>query len=185
MKFFLLGILTTLLLIALGTFVYLHFGFLRFNADEQPSALESKLAMSAVDAFLERRAPAANSAPQSSDADLLEGMKLYTANCAVCHGDPGQPERVMGKSFYPPVPQFMNDPADMPARHNFYIIKHGIRWTGMPAWGSSLNDAQIWTLTAFLAQMDKLPPAVDQEWKKGASTTTKDESSGTMKPMTR
>jgi mono/diheme cytochrome c family protein len=54
----------------------------------------------------------------------------------------------------------------MPAGEGFCITKHGIRLTGMPAWGSLLSDDQIWKLTAFLAHMDSLPPSVEQEWKK-------------------
>jgi mono/diheme cytochrome c family protein len=61
----------------------------------------------------------------------------------------------------------MEDAPDMSENENFYIIKHGIRFTGMPGWGNVFRDDQTWKLTAFLAQMGKLPPSVDQEWKKG------------------
>jgi thiosulfate dehydrogenase len=54
---------------------------------------------------------------------------------------------------------------DMPDNENFYITKHGVRMTGMPAWGKILNDDQLWQVTTFLSHMDKLPPATDQEWK--------------------
>ena len=183
MKFFLLGVLAAVGCMAAGGAVFLYFGLLNFSADQQPSEFERGLAMSAVDASVARRSPPERSTPQSSEADLLEGMKLYKTNCSVCHGDPGTPERVLGKSFNPPVPQFMTEAADMPANQNFYIIKHGLRWTGMPAWGKTLKDGEIWKLTAFLAQMDKLPPAVDQEWKKGAGAPGKEAGSGEMKTM--
>ena len=180
MKFF-LGVITALVVIALGAAFYLHFGFLSFNADEQPSATETKMAMAAVDASIERHAADAKNPVQPTDANLLEAMKLYKTNCALCHGDPGAPETVLGKSFYPPVPQFMKEPADMPGNQNFYIIKHGIAWTGMPAWGRTLNDDQIWKLTAFLAQMDKLPPAVDQQWKMSATAGSTEKGGDGMK----
>ncbi|MHB8652443.1 MAG: c-type cytochrome [Terriglobia bacterium] len=182
MKFF-LGVITTVVVIGLGVVIYPRFGFLSFNADEQPSATESKLAMDAMDASIKRRAPALRNPVEPTEANLLEAMKLFKTNCALCHGDPGAPERVMGKSFYPPAPQFLKDPPDMPPNHNFYLIKHGIAWTGMPAWGRTLSDDQIWKLTTFLAQMDKLPPAVDQEWKMGATAEvgTTGKGSGDMK----
>jgi thiosulfate dehydrogenase len=44
------------------------------------------------------------------------------------------------------------------------MIKHGIRWTGMPSWKGSLTDQQIWTLALFLKYMDKLPPAAERVW---------------------
>jgi mono/diheme cytochrome c family protein len=52
----------------------------------------------------------------------------------------------------------MEDAPDMPENENFYvIIKHGIRFTGMPGWGKNFSDDQIWKLTSFLSQIGKLP----------------------------
>jgi hypothetical protein len=48
---------------------------------------------------------------------------------------------------------------DDPEGWTFWKIKHGIRWTGMPAWKDELSDQQIWTLALFLKHMDKLPTA--------------------------
>ena len=58
---------------------------------------------------------------------------------------------------------------DMPDNQNFYITKHGVRLTGMPAWGKLYDDDKLWKVTTFLSHMDKLPPAVDQEWKNPAA----------------
>jgi hypothetical protein len=54
---------------------------------------------------------------------------------------------------------------DDPEGTSFWKIKHGIRLTGMPSFGYSLSDRQIWTLALFLKHMDKLPPAVQQTWR--------------------
>jgi len=71
----------------------------------------------------------------------------------------------MGKAEYPPAPQFVHDPADMPENQNFYIIAHGVRLTAMPGWEGVLNQDQTWKVTTFLSHMDKLPSAVEKEWK--------------------
>ncbi len=63
----------------------------------------------------------------------------------------------------------------MPENQNFYVIQHGIRLSGMPAWKSSLKELEIWQVTTFLSQMDKLPPQVAEQWKalaSGAHTST-------------
>ena len=52
----------------------------------------------------------------------------------------------------------------MPENQNFYIIRHGIRWSGMPAWKNVLSDNDTWKLTALLSHLNKLPSAVQQEW---------------------
>lgn len=167
---FIAGFIVAFVLIAAGLYVFLEFGFMSFRADQSPSAFETKYAMKAVDASTRRNAPLVTPLPSATDASLLDSMKLYKEQCASCHGDPVTPQRVLGESFYPPAPQFMADAPDMPSNQNFYIIKHGIRFTGMPAWGKLLSDDQIWQLTAFLSQMKKLPPSVDRQWKQAENT---------------
>ena len=56
----------------------------------------------------------------------------------------------------------------MPENQNFYIIQHGIRLSGMPAWKPVLNEQQMWQVTTFLSHMDKLPPQVSDAWKTAA-----------------
>ena len=54
----------------------------------------------------------------------------------------------------------------MPENENYYIIQHGVRWTGMPAWKATLTDVQIWQLVTLLSHFDKLTPEIKQEFKK-------------------
>lgn len=166
MKRFLLGVLVTLIVLGLGAYVYLKMGFLNTRADAGPSGLETRLAMSFLDASVGRNAPDRRSPVEASEANLSGGMKLYRTNCSRCHGAPEHPEKKFGHPFYPPAPNFLDEAPDMPENQNFYIIKHGIRWTGMPAWGSALSDSEIWEITTFLSHMNKLPPAVQEEWNK-------------------
>jgi len=46
------------------------------------------------------------------------------------------------------------------------VIRNGVRYTGMPAWDKTLSETDLWKLTAFLTRIDKLPPAVQDYWKK-------------------
>ena len=146
LKFLPIGILITVGLIVVAGYVYLQFGFLSFRADQIPSAFEMRHAMAVLDASTERHAPDMKNPILPTDANLLEGMKRYEANCAGCHGDPRDLEPALGRSFYPRAPQFVKTLTDMPANQDFYIIKHGVRWTGMPAWGNRFSDDQIWGL---------------------------------------
>lgn len=166
MKLFLLGVVATLLVVVLGAFLYLRMGYLDMRADAAPSRFESQWAMRFLDASVDRRAPDQTSPIEASDANLIEGIKLYKTHCAMCHGAPGHPEKSFGHPFNPPAPQFMEEAPDMSEGENDYIIQHGVRWTGMPAWGATLSDKQIWTLTTFLSHMEKLPPDAEQEWQK-------------------
>jgi mono/diheme cytochrome c family protein len=66
----------------------------------------------------------------------------------------------------------MEDAPDMPEKQNLYIVQHGIRLSGMPAWKQALSDQQIWEVTTFLSHMDKLSPEVSEQWQAEASETS-------------
>jgi mono/diheme cytochrome c family protein len=153
----------TLFVLAAGGYFLLKSGRVSFNADQAPSATERHLAMSAVDASTERNAPEQKNPVPTDEADLIAGAQLYLNHCAGCHGLPSNPESPFGRSFNPPVPAFFKEAPDMPENQNFYIIQHGIRWSGMPAWSKTLNDGQIWQLVTFLSNVQKLPPSVLKE----------------------
>ena len=164
MKPFLFGIILTVIALAVGGYFLLKKGYVDFKADSEPSAFEDKLAMSAVDASTERNAPELKNPLAADEANLVAGAKLYVDHCAGCHGLPANPDSQFGRSFNPPVPAFFKDAPDMPEYQNFYIIQHGVRWTGMPAWKGTLSDAQAWQLVTFLSNVEKLPPAALKEF---------------------
>lgn len=162
---FLLGFIIGVAVIALSEFSYLRFGFLDPRADIPVSGLEERIAMPSLDASINRRAPKIKNPVDSSNMNLLAGMKVYQTNCAGCHGDVSHPHGPLADVFYPRAPQFVEDSPDMPESQNFYIVQHGIRLSGMPAWRQSLSDQQTWQVTTFLRHMDKLPSEVSEQWK--------------------
>jgi mono/diheme cytochrome c family protein len=169
MRKFWLGFITAVVVVVLAEFCYVRFGFINPGADIPVNALESKIAMPALDAAVERRAAEAKNPLDASDANLLHGMKIYQANCASCHGDAHQTHGILANALYPRPPQFLEDAPDMPENQNFYIIQHGIRFSGMPAWKQSLSEQEMWQVTTFLSHMNKLPPQISEKWKADAS----------------
>uniref|UniRef100_E6PXW9 Cytochrome c domain-containing protein n=1 Tax=mine drainage metagenome TaxID=410659 RepID=E6PXW9_9ZZZZ len=172
MRKFILGFALGIIVVLLGMFVYVRFGFADPRADIPVGALETELAMPALDAAVDRRAPEVQNPIQPTEDNLLSGMKIYQANCASCHGDIQHPEGVLANALYPRSPQFIKDAPDMPENQNFYIVQHGIRLSGMPAWKDALSANQIWQVTTFLSHLDKLPPSVSEEWKNAAGATS-------------
>ena len=166
MRNFILGVVITLLVLILGGLGYAVLGYMPTNADATPPHLEMRIATSALDASMDRHAPRLNSPLPPTDDNLIDGMKLYTMNCALCHGTLDNKRSPLEKAFYPPVPQIILDPLDDPEWHIFYAVRTGVRYTGMPAWNKALTDEQIWKVTAFLSHVEKLPPAVQDYWKK-------------------
>src|SRR5271170_1128538 len=159
MKGFLVGIIATLVGLLLIGLAILKTGRVNFDADKPPSDAETHFAMSAVDASTDRRASALKNPLPASEETLVSGADLYMNHCAGCHGLPSNANSAFANSFNPPVPVFFKDAPDMSENQNFYIIQHGIRWSGMPAWNKTLSDTQIWQIVAFLSNVEKLPPA--------------------------
>lgn len=171
---FLLGFAVAIVVLLTAGFCYVRFGLVNPRADLPVSWLESKVAMPSLDAAVARRAPAVHNPLQPTEDTLIAGMKTYQQNCAGCHSDARHPHTAFGDAFYPRAPQFAEDAPDMPEDQNFYIIQHGIRLSGMPAWKQALTDQEIWQVTTFLSHMDKLPPQVAAAWKSAAGADASD-----------
>jgi mono/diheme cytochrome c family protein len=168
MRNFILGIVIAILVLLIGGLGLALLGFLPTRANSVPPEMERHIAMSALDNSVERHAPRVNNPVPPTDENLIEGLKIYTMNCALCHGGVDRQPSTFEKSFYPPPPNLILHPPDDPEWHVFYLIHNGVRYTGMPAWDKTLSEPDIWKLTAFLTRVDKLPPAVQDYWKKSS-----------------
>lgn len=159
MKGFIWGVIVTIVLAVLVALLIGLTGRISMRADILPSSLEKNFAMRMMDANVERNAPKKASPVQPTEQNLVAGATIYVKRCAVCHGDPSQPKSPLAETLYPPPPQFITDAPDMEENENYYIVVHGVRWTGMPGWKNVLNDEEIWRVVTFLSHMNNLPPA--------------------------
>ena len=165
------GILVTLIVLALGGWLYLKLGYADLRANLEPSWLESELAVTAIAGSAARHAPQQQNPIPPTEATLLDGARLYRDKCADCHGRPDNPVSDYGGSFNPRAPQFMKSRPRLPENQNFYIIKYGVRWSAMPAWGNIMADSEVWQVVTFLSRLENLPPSVEQELHRPAGST--------------
>jgi mono/diheme cytochrome c family protein len=165
MRGFVLGVIVTLLVLIAGGLAYALLGLMPTRADATPPSIEQHVAMSALDASMDRHAPHTNNPVTATDDNLIEGMKIYTMHCALCHGTLDYKASPLEHSFYPAPPQLVLDPPDDPEWHIYYAVRTGVRYTGMPAWNKALSDQDIWKVTGFLSRLEKLPPSVQEYWK--------------------
>jgi mono/diheme cytochrome c family protein len=165
MRNFIFGIVSTFLLLGFAGLAFAIFGLMPTNADSNPPSIERRIATNALDASLSRRAERLDNPLPASDNNLIDGMKIYTMNCSVCHGTLDNQPSPLEHSFYPPVPQLVLDPIDDPEWHTFSVVRNGIRYTGMPSWNHTLSEQDMWKVTDFLTRVGKLPPAVQDYWK--------------------
>jgi thiosulfate dehydrogenase len=161
----LLGILFTVLAASIAGYAIVRAGILPANADERPPRFEEWAAKTSLHATLRRSAPRISDPLPATNDNLIAGVKLYAQNCAVCHGDSSAKATKVAKGLYQDPPQLAKHGVeDDPDGVTFWKLSHGIRWTGMPAFGRTLNERQLWQLTLFLKTMDHLPPAAQKAW---------------------
>lgn len=161
------GVVLTLVVALLVAYLLVRSGLIPANADAKPGKLETWMARTSLNATLSRKAPTNPNPVALTEQHLLDGVHLFAENCAVCHGSAKGDASAspIAKGLYPKPPQLATHGVeDDPEGVSFWRIKHGIRLTGMPSFGYSLSDDQIWTLALFVKHMDKLPPAVQQAW---------------------
>ena len=166
MKTFLLGLLLGVLLIPVVVFGYLYFGYAPVATAAPPFPLERKLVSMALKARLAKEAPRDVPIP-ASEENLMQAAKLYHEHCDGCHGLASGGKTAIMQGMYPHPPQLLQGKGvtDDPPGDTFWKVKNGIRLTGMPAFGPSLTDTQIWQVSLLLAHANQLPRPVSDALK--------------------
>jgi cytochrome c553 len=99
-------------------------------------------------------------APQTYSNDLSTlGAAHFHSGCASCHGAPGVPISPIAQSMLPSPPDLSTVVQDWRDRELFWIIKNGIKYTGMPAWVAAQRDDEVWAVVAFLKRLPTLDAA--------------------------
>lgn len=94
-----------------------------------------------------------------TDTRIHNGAKLYSQMCVQCHLAPGVDATALHKGLKPMPPNFAASPPNFTSKQMFWIVKHGYKMTGMPAWGLTHSDEQIWDIVAFLPKLANMSAA--------------------------
>jgi mono/diheme cytochrome c family protein len=137
------------------------------EATRAPGSVELTLMRALLDRAVEREAPRVGNPYPPTPENLRAGMQLFRRGCAGCHGDGAQPSAWGSTSFSPRVPQFATQPPHRPEWQLYWIVKNGIRNTGMAAWQPLMTEEQIWKVAAFVGHIEALPEDVAAEWRQG------------------
>lgn len=150
MRQFLAGAVAAPLTAAWLALIVIGVGGAPVGADRAPSALETRLLGMALRASVARNVAGESATPPASSDDLAAGAEIYREMCARCHGDATHDGSTLGASFYPPAPRLVGRASVYDERELSWIIKHGVRNTGMPAWGALLSDDDIRQVAAVV-----------------------------------
>ena len=159
MKRFALGFVAALIVLPVVSLAYFSLGWSQIRADAKPSDLETAVLHAAVRASIQRSAAGVPGPPAANDDDIVAGGKLYVLGCQGCHGDLGGPYQE-DNDLYPAPPQLPHRGTQYSEPELYWIVKHGVRMTGMSAYGPFYSEKELWSLAAFLRRIDNLPPGM-------------------------
>jgi len=173
MKNFIGGIAAAVAAGLIGAYAFVAWGLVPANADARPPAIERWAAHKSLKATIAREAPKTPNPAPLDDANLIAGIKLYAANCAVCHGAADGAASNVAVGLYQHAPQLAKHGVeDDEDGETYWKVYHGIRMTGMPSYAKTLSETQLWQVTLFLKHMDALTPAAAKAWKAVPSQKT-------------
>jgi mono/diheme cytochrome c family protein len=134
-----------------GTFAFIHSGVYNVTATAPHTRLVA-WALHQTYRYSMKRDAADIKVPADLEtaANIQAGVQLYARNCAMCHGAPGLTPSPLRQGIYPSAPFLLAATRKNAPNESFWVIKNGVKMTGMAAFGKSMTDQQIWDLAAFL-----------------------------------
>ncbi|MGH9757451.1 MAG: c-type cytochrome [Candidatus Acidiferrales bacterium] len=149
----LIGIVIVLCLVAAGAAIVLS--QFSISAIPNPGRFETRMATASLHAIVARRAlrevPAE---PPATATSVAAGGMNFGGECANCHGTEGDKPTDVGLGMYPRAPSLVSQEVQGWSNAElFYIIRNGVRYTGMPGFGKTMADDQIWTLVHYVRSL--------------------------------
>jgi mono/diheme cytochrome c family protein len=126
-----------------------------FSARDKPNRVEAFLARNARKLATPPDAKTIQNPLSPTPLAVAEARDHFADHCAVCHANTGSGDTMINAGLYPPAPDMRKeDTQQLSDGELFYIIKNGIRFTGMPGWGG--EDEENWKLVLFIRHLPEL-----------------------------
>lgn len=164
---FLLGVVFGVLLVGAAIAAIVYTGSFDVAATIPPSRMERRFATFALNKAVARRASNRTNPLPTSAETLRGGLAHFRENCLLCHGAPGVDPGEIGQGLNPGAPDLTLP--RIQARTDgelFWITSNGIRMTGMPAFGPTHDENEIWQIVAFLRHLPEITDAETAELKR-------------------
>jgi mono/diheme cytochrome c family protein len=140
-----------LLVIAVFATVFgaMAFAAVDVSGEAEPSWVEKRIATALLGMKLRAKRPTKLSPLTPTEQDPEKGSDIYREQCGFCHGVTRGRIAPFGKSLSPRPPQFVIEAAHGPTWMDAYVIQHGVRWSGMPAF-RGLSEADAWRVALYV-----------------------------------
>ncbi len=147
------------ILFAIGSLVFIETGWYNLAADTPHFAPTRWMLETMRDRAVRFRSGGTAVPDLSGPSIAAEGFSLYRRNCQSCHGAPGEPGEQIGRGINPKPPRLATRVDRWTDSELYWIISHGLKMSGMPAFAPRLSDADRWAIVAFLRRMVWFSPA--------------------------
>jgi hypothetical protein len=149
MKTFLAIIFVLIILIAIG-FTYAFFGIYNVAASNPKHGITEWFLSSTMDASVKRHSQGII-APLINNPDMkAAGSGYYSSLCVDCHGGPKVKREIFAAGLNPNPPDLEGAISDWTNPQLFWIVKNGVKMTGMPSFEANFKDNQIWEIVSYL-----------------------------------
>ena len=113
----------------------------------------------ALERSVARRSADIRVPPLDAPERLRRGAELYDTHCSQCHGAPGVAPEPFALALRPLATPLQRTAREQDARYVYWVVKHGIKMTGMPAWEFRFDEDGLWSVVAFVMRLPSLTPA--------------------------
>jgi mono/diheme cytochrome c family protein len=148
-----LTVLVLVVVLLLAGFAYVSSGLYDVSAVGGDGGFLDAIAARVADRSVERRAAGIQAPPLGDPAQLKAGFVHYQEMCVTCHGGPGVKASEIGVGLNPEPPNLVQSTRDMSPGEVYWVVKNGIKMTGMPAFGPTHRESDLWAITAFVKQL--------------------------------
>lgn len=168
MKTILSTLVVSAVLALLAGIGFAYSGIYNVGATDPHWPISNWLMKTTMHASVERRAAKVD-VPDFTDEMKRAGANDFEAMCVSCHGSPAKGPGAMGQGLNPKAPELSHSAEHLSAGELYWITKNGIKMTGMPAWGASHLDADLWPVVAFMTELPELDKAAYAAYLEAAS----------------
>ncbi len=156
---FLAGFVAAIIVFAAAVLAVVYAGFYNVAATRDDTIIESWVLNAAmVNSVKACAEPIIPPTGFNDEEHIHQGFHLFDEMCVQCHGAPGKKRGEVGFGLRPRPPSLSEAVRRWNTAQLFWILKHGIRATGMPAFGETHSEAQLWSLVAFVQKMPNISP---------------------------
>jgi hypothetical protein len=159
------GFIFAVVLLGIAAAGYLYSGQFDVSASRADNALTQWTLHTAMERSVAQAARSIGDPPVFTDHMALHGFEHFDEMCTGCHGGPGIERSEIGKGLNPQAPDLAKAVKTWTPQELFWIVKNGVKMTGMPSFGATHDDKEVWNVIALIEKLPTMTPEQYQQMK--------------------